>query len=167
MKVVQTKHTWVDYYFIAIAGLLIHLIINYSINELGGLNYLSNFKQSFEIICMSLLITLFGLLLSITTGAISKIYLIPFFIQLPIFYFYNFFWSIAFIGSLKSYNLTLNGIENQNTKLLLFIIFWLMIIILRIVIIKKISVDYKKIIITNFIVMFLYNPILKLIFYLI
>ena len=90
MKVVQTKHTWVDYYFIAIAGLLIHLIINYSINEVGGLNYLSNFKQSFEIICMSLLITLFGLLLSITTGAISKIYLIPFFIQLPIFYFYNF-----------------------------------------------------------------------------
>lgn len=162
--ILKTTHAWFEYFVVGLISLLVQIILNYFLNKLGGLTYLANFIQCFEAIGINFGLTICGLVLLSIRILIKQIFIIPFLIQLPLFYFYNFFWCTSFLGSYKSYYMPLNGQETQQVKLLLFVMFWVMLLCLWVGMKKITTVDYKKMIISFLIILFLFDPFLKFIF---
>jgi hypothetical protein len=160
----KKTHAWFEYFVVGLFSLLVQIILNYFINKVGGLTYLANFNQCIEAIGITFCLTIFGLIVLSLRILTKQIFIIPFLIQLPLFYFYNFFWYTSFLGSYKSYYLPLNGQETQQAKLLLFVMFWVMLLCLWIGMKKIIFIDYKKMIVTFLLILFLFDPVLKFIF---
>jgi hypothetical protein len=162
--ILKKTHAWFEYFVVGLFSLLVQIILNYFINKVGGLTYLANFNQCIEAIGITFCLTIFGLIVLSLRILTKQIFIIPFLIQLPLFYFYNFFWYTSFLGSYKSYYLPLNGQETQQAKLLLFVMFWVMLLCLWIGMKKIIFIDYKKMIVTFLLILFLFDPVLKFIF---